>query len=161
MDDVEAVIEPATDAIGTPPEAPAEAPMSCRIHRAATVRANGLAWRDRVIADAESAEGRLVARARRCAMRPPNLRRTFEASDCLVARPDFALMRAKAKRKATAKDRPKRKRLASTDDGELAVLHAAFKRKSLSHRLALSSSQSVRRRWNMLIALGTKQAPAG
>jgi hypothetical protein len=28
--------------------------MSCRIHRAATLRTNGLAWRDRVIADAES-----------------------------------------------------------------------------------------------------------
>ena len=35
--------------------------MSCRINRAATLRANGLAWRDRVIADAESAEGRAVA----------------------------------------------------------------------------------------------------
>jgi hypothetical protein len=36
--------------------------MSCRIHRAATLRTNGLAWRDPVIADAESAEGRVVAR---------------------------------------------------------------------------------------------------
>ena len=35
--------------------------MSCRIHRAATLRTNGLAWRDRVVADAESAEGRAVA----------------------------------------------------------------------------------------------------
>jgi len=47
-------------------------------------------------------------------------------------------MRAEADRKATTKDRPKRKRVASADDGELAVLHAAFKRKSLSPRLALS-----------------------
>ena len=35
--------------------------MSCRIHRAATLRANGLVWRDRVIADTGSAEGRAVA----------------------------------------------------------------------------------------------------
>ena len=42
--------------------------MSCRIHRAATLRANGLAWRDRVIADAESAEGRVVARNHRVSL---------------------------------------------------------------------------------------------
>jgi hypothetical protein len=35
--------------------------MSCRIHPATILRANGLAWRDRVIADAESAAGRAVA----------------------------------------------------------------------------------------------------
>ena len=37
--------------------------MSCRIHRAATLRANGLVWRDRVIADTGSAEGRAAADA--------------------------------------------------------------------------------------------------
>ena len=42
--------------------------MSCRIHRAATLRTNGLAWRDRVIADAESAEGRVVARNHRVSL---------------------------------------------------------------------------------------------
>jgi hypothetical protein len=41
---------------------------SCRIHRAATLRTNGLAWRDRVIADAESAEGRVVARNHRVSL---------------------------------------------------------------------------------------------
>ena len=41
--------------------------MSCRIHRAATLRANGLAWRDHVI-DAESAEGRVVARNHRVSL---------------------------------------------------------------------------------------------
>jgi hypothetical protein len=42
--------------------------MSCRINRAATLRANGLAWRDRVIADAESVEGRVVARNHRISL---------------------------------------------------------------------------------------------
>ena len=51
--------------------------MSCRIHRAATLRANGLAWRDRVIADAESAEGRVVAR---------NHRVSFDLIDEVAAR---------------------------------------------------------------------------
>ena len=42
--------------------------MSCRMNHAATLRANGLAWRDRVIADAESAEGRVVARNHRVSL---------------------------------------------------------------------------------------------